>query len=57
VTPWWYYSLGIGGLVVIMVVGLLPEICEMIQLRKERKLWGYDPKQFAKAERRKDEED
>jgi hypothetical protein len=57
VTQWWYYALGIGGLVVIMVGCLLPEICGMVQLRKERKLWGYDAKHFAKADLRKNEED
>jgi hypothetical protein len=55
--PWWHYALGIGLLLVIVIVRLSPDIYMMILQRKERKLWGYDKTEFAKAEKLEKDED
>lgn len=54
---WWYYVLGIGFIVLAIGVELVPYVLEMIDLRKERGLSGYDAKQFTEgAEGKADEE-
>jgi hypothetical protein len=57
VTEWWHYPAGIGLLLLLFGIRLLPNILYMIELRKLRGLWGYDAKQFVDVEKRKQDED
>jgi hypothetical protein len=52
----WHYLVGFGFLALLAVAHFLPRVLEMIELRKERKLWGYDPKPFAEIDKREKEE-
>ena len=52
----WQIIIGVGFFALVITIKLLPKLLYMIALRKERGLWGYDPKQFAEAEKRERDE-
>jgi hypothetical protein len=46
---WWHYALAVWVILIAFSIDLVPNVFEMLDLRKKRGLSEYDPKQFSEG--------